>query len=90
MIIGVKATQQKGHSRPSKQVLKILNLDEIVSFTATQNHRSQAVMQKIGMHSDPNDDFDHPKLDVNHRLSRHVLYRLKRDEWKKSKAQNTY
>ncbi len=60
-----------------------LKLNEIVSFTAVENTRSRAVMQKIGMHHDSKDDFDHPKLPEGHPLRRHVLYRLERDEWKK-------
>ncbi len=52
-----------------------LQLKEIVSFTATQNMRSRAVMERIGMHRDPKDDFDHPKLPEGHPLRRHVLYR---------------
>lgn len=60
-----------------------LNLEEIVSFTAVQNMRSRAVMERIGMHRDPKDDFDHPKLPKEHKLSRHVLYRLKASEWQK-------
>jgi RimJ/RimL family protein N-acetyltransferase len=55
-----------------------LDLDEIVSFTATTNLRSQRVMQKLGMHHDPADDFDHPALPEGHRLRRHVLYRITR------------
>jgi RimJ/RimL family protein N-acetyltransferase len=55
-----------------------LALDEIVSFTASTNRRSQRVMQKIGMSHDPADDFDHPALPVGHRLRRHVLYRMGR------------
>lgn len=57
-----------------------LNLEEIVSFTAAQNMRSRRVMEKIGMHRDPSDDFDHPKLSEGHPLRRHVLYRLKKSE----------
>lgn len=60
-----------------------LMLDEIVSFTATSNLRSQAVMQKIGLHRAPEDDFNHPKLAVGHPLCRHVLYRLSQHEWLK-------
>lgn len=55
-----------------------VNLKEIVSFTAVQNMRSRHVMEKIGMHHDPKDDFDHPKLPAGHPLRRHVLYRLQR------------
>lgn len=60
-----------------------LKLNEIVAFTVVENTRSRAVMQKIGMHHDLSDDFDHPKLPEGHPLRRHVLYRLERDEWKK-------
>ena len=60
-----------------------LNLNEIVSFTAVQNMRSRRIMEKIGMHHDSKDDFDHPKLPKEHKLNRHVLYRLKSSEWEK-------
>ncbi len=53
-----------------------LGLPEIVSFTATSNLRSQAVMKRIGMTHDPADDFDHPNLPEGHKLRRHVLYRI--------------
>ena len=53
-----------------------LQLDEILSFTATINHRSRRVMERLGMTHDPRDDFDHPALPPGHRLERHVLYRL--------------
>ncbi len=52
-----------------------LGLDEVVSFTSTTNLRSQRVMQKVGMHHNPADDFDHPALPPGHQLRRHVLYR---------------
>ncbi len=55
-----------------------LGLDEIVSFTAKDNLRSQAVMQRLGMTSSPVDDFDHPNVPEGHRLRRHVLYRKRR------------
>jgi 3-dehydroquinate dehydratase/shikimate dehydrogenase len=60
-----------------------LKLEEIVSYTPVQNMRSRAVMEKIGMHHDPKDDFDHPKLPEGHPLRKHVLYRLKKSEWKR-------
>lgn len=60
-----------------------INLEEIVAFTPIQNLRSQVVMQRIGMHHNRKDDFDHPKLPENHRLRRHVLYRLKAEQWQK-------
>jgi 3-dehydroquinate dehydratase/shikimate dehydrogenase len=58
-----------------------LHLEEIVSFTAVQNMRSRRIMEKIGMHHDSKDDFDHPKLPEGHALRRHVLYRLKQQQW---------
>jgi RimJ/RimL family protein N-acetyltransferase len=57
-----------------------LRLEEIVSFTALGNHRSQAVMRRIGMHEAPT-RFDHPRLPAGHPLRRHCLYRLSRTEW---------
>jgi RimJ/RimL family protein N-acetyltransferase len=59
----------------------VLGLDEVVSFTAVANARSQRVMQRLGMHHDPGDDFDHPRL-PGHPLQRHVLYRLRRADWR--------
>ncbi len=53
-------------------------LPEVVSLTAEINHPSRRVMEKIGLHHDLSDDFDHPKLEKNSPLRRHVLYRLKK------------
>jgi RimJ/RimL family protein N-acetyltransferase len=53
-----------------------LALPEVVSFTSATNHRSRAVMERLGMRRDPAEDFDHPKLPESHPLRRHVLYRL--------------
>ncbi|WP_299391058.1 GNAT family N-acetyltransferase [Pelagibius sp.] len=58
-----------------------LGLKEIVSFTAVPNLPSQRVMQRLGMTHDPAGDFDHPVLPKGHRLERHVLYRIRREEW---------
>ncbi len=58
-----------------------LDLPEIVSFTTVENQRSRQVMEKIGLHRDPQDDFDHPKLPEGHPLRRHVLYRLKKEDY---------
>lgn len=59
----------------------VLNLAEIVAFTAAGNVRSRRVMERIGMSHDPADDFDHPQL-PGHPLQRHVLYRLVREDWR--------
>lgn len=50
-----------------------LRLAEIVSFTATVNTRSQAVMRRLEMI--PDGEFDHPVLPEGHWLRRHLLYR---------------
>ena len=67
----------EGALRVLAYAFETAKLDEVVSFTTTTNIASQAVMKKIGMHHDPKDDFDHPRLPIGHKLSRHVLYRLK-------------
>jgi RimJ/RimL family protein N-acetyltransferase len=55
-----------------------LDLPEILAVTMTRNLRSQAVMRRIGMTTDPADDFD--DLDVeDESLRRHRLYRIERD-----------
>ncbi|MFP5282948.1 MAG: GNAT family N-acetyltransferase [Actinomycetes bacterium] len=56
-------------------------LSEIVSMTATTNLASQAVMRRLGMHRDPAEDFDHPSVPEGSPLRRHVLFRLRREEW---------
>ena len=63
-----------------------VGLGEVVSFTAESNARSRAVMERIGMHYDPRDDFDHPNLAPTHPLVRHVLYRLRREEWQPGRS----
>ena len=61
-----------------------LGLDEIVSMTARVNVRSRRVMEKIGLHHDPADDFDHPGASVPSHLRPHVLYRGRADEFEAS------
>jgi RimJ/RimL family protein N-acetyltransferase len=57
------------------------DLPEIVSFAVTDNHRSIAVMQRIGMRHDSARDFDHPSVPDSHpHLKRHVLYAVSRDD----------
>lgn len=53
-----------------------LRLSQVVAFTAASNLPSQQLMQRLGMHRDPADDFDHPNVPDGHALQRHVLYRL--------------
>ena len=66
---GAKACLDYGFER--------LQLSEIVSFTATVNHRSMAVMKRLGMTTDEAENFDHPNLPLGHVLQPHVLYRIR-------------
>ena len=52
-----------------------IGLKEIVSFTVPVNLRSIAVMERLGMTRNPDDDFDHPTVPRGHPYRRHVLYR---------------
>ncbi len=56
-------------------------VDEIVSMTVPANVKSVAVMERLGMSRDPDDDFDHPRIPEGSPLRRHVLYRMPRDRW---------
>lgn len=59
-----------------------VGLEEIVSFTVPQNLRSRAVMERIGMHQDPDGGFDHPRITEGHPLRRQVLYRMRSDDYR--------
>jgi RimJ/RimL family protein N-acetyltransferase len=59
-----------------------LALDEVVSFTAVVNLPSRRVMERLGMHHDPAEDFDHPAVPSGHEVERHVLYRISAQEWR--------
>ncbi len=59
---------------------EVLDLHEIVSFTAICNARSRSVMGKLRMREDP-ETFEHPALPVGHPLREHCLYRLLREGW---------
>ncbi|MGV8894153.1 MAG: GNAT family N-acetyltransferase [Burkholderiaceae bacterium] len=51
-----------------------LELREIVSFTTLGNHRSRAVMERLGMRE--SGTFEHPHVPRSTGLRQHVLYRL--------------
>jgi RimJ/RimL family protein N-acetyltransferase len=65
---------------------EVRRFEEVVSVTAVANARSRAVMERIGLHRDPADDFEHPNVPVGNPLRRHVLYRLRREEWLRSRG----
>jgi RimJ/RimL family protein N-acetyltransferase len=59
-----------------------VGLEEIVSFTVPANLPSRRVMEKLGMTHDPAEDFDHPRIPEGHPLRRHVLYRMRRADFR--------
>ncbi|HMV41047.1 MAG TPA: GNAT family N-acetyltransferase [Leptospiraceae bacterium] len=63
---GAKLCLQKGFEE--------FNLNEIYSFTSILNTKSENVMIKIGMQKVM--DFEHPNLEKDHPLCKHVLYRI--------------
>ena len=80
----------KGYAtEAARSVLKVgfdrLNLPEIVSFTATINRRSRAVMERLGMNLDA-ETFEHPLVPAGHILREHVLYRLSMEKWRLDRA----
>jgi RimJ/RimL family protein N-acetyltransferase len=71
-----KGLATEGASTVVQYAFERLQLASLVSFTVPANLRSRRVMEKLGMVHDSADDFDHPRLPVDHPLRRHVLYRL--------------
>ncbi|MEY9966969.1 RimJ/RimL family protein N-acetyltransferase [Streptacidiphilus sp. MAP12-16] len=56
----------------------MVGLPEILAVTMAENLRSQAVMRRIAMTTDPAEDFDDPDVEPGP-LRRHVVYRKRRD-----------
>ena len=52
--------------------------DKVYSFTAKVNQRSENVMKKIGMSKVG--EFNHPSIEKESKLHRHVLYRIQKEE----------
>lgn len=61
-----------------------LKLNQVVAFTAVQNTRSQALMQRLGMQF--KDYFNHPALDHTSPLQRHVLYQINTAQFRQTKT----
>lgn len=83
------ATRFWGHGYVTEAARALLDfafdkkhLDAIVSFAVTDNHRSTAVMKRLGLHRVASLDFDHPRVpDTHPHLKPHVVYAVTLDEW---------
>lgn len=74
--ISEAAAQLLAHARDA------LRLPEVFAFAVHDNHRSIAVMRRIGMQHLQGRDFDHPKVpDTHPHLKRHVLYQTASNTW---------
>ncbi|EOW2429795.1 GNAT family N-acetyltransferase, partial [Acinetobacter baumannii] len=69
-----KGYATEGAKAALEYAFNILNKDKVVSFTATVNKPSQAVMERLGMRKVKY--FNHPKLPDEHALQKHVLYEI--------------
>ncbi|UTW54271.1 GNAT family N-acetyltransferase [Kordiimonas sp. SCSIO 12610] len=56
-----------------------LKASEVISITSENNVPSMRVMEKIGMHRDHDNDFDHPDVPDESPIKPHVLYRISAD-----------
>ncbi|MFI9104063.1 GNAT family N-acetyltransferase [Streptomyces fildesensis] len=82
--IGWRLSRQSwGHGYATEAALAVLEfgfgtlaLPEILAVTTATNVRSQAVMRRIGMTSDPADDFDDPEF-PDGPLRPNVLFRIR-------------
>lgn len=70
-----KGYATEGAEAVLEYALNKLELDEVVSFTVPDNTKSIMVMERIGMKRDFTADFNHPKIPLGHRLSKHILYK---------------
>ena len=64
--------------------------EEVVSFAVRGNHRSRAVMERLGMRRDPSRDFDHPSVPPDRPdLKRHVVHAISRQQWLALQEENS-
>jgi RimJ/RimL family protein N-acetyltransferase len=59
-----------------------LGADEVVAFAAHGNHRSLAVMRRLGLRPDPARDFDLPFLPAGDPHRPHALWAIGRADWR--------
>ena len=75
----------EGASQVLNYAFTELDLTEIVSVTAVSNMASQGVMHKIGMIRQES-TFIHPRVNPSSSLAEHVLFRLHKEDWQKTRA----
>lgn len=54
-----------------------LGLAEVIGYTSRINHPSRVLMEKLGMRTDPTEDFDDVTVPEGNPLRPHVLYRVR-------------
>ncbi|MCK0911672.1 GNAT family N-acetyltransferase [Acinetobacter pittii] len=64
----------EGAKATLEYAFKTLQLNKVVSFTATINEPSKSVMKKLGMTKVK--EFNHPEFSLNKHLKKHVLYEI--------------
>lgn len=57
-----------------------LHLSRVYSFASIGNHKSRAVMERLGM-INTGRNFEHPVIPEGHPLREHVLYEITRSTW---------
>lgn len=67
-----------------EEALTNRGMKAVVSFAVAENHRSTAVMERIGMQRQPWLDFDHPRVPPTYpHLKHHVVYAAAAELWKR-------
>jgi ribosomal-protein-alanine N-acetyltransferase len=77
----------EGAAAVLEYVFDVIGLPEVVAHTTSANARSQAVMRRLGMRHNTNDDFDAPWYPEGHPHRRFVLYRTTANDWQTRPAE---
>jgi RimJ/RimL family protein N-acetyltransferase len=78
----------EGATAALDHVFDIVRLPEVASHTTSANEQSRAVMRRLGMHHNTEDDFDAPWYPVGHPHRRFVLYRITAADWYARRPRN--
>ena len=63
-----------------------LELPQIIAMSVVTNEPSHRVMHRIGMTRWEGMEFDHPRVPEDWPLKRHIVHRITRDEWLRSRT----